>query len=85
MKNRKFKFFVPVSIFMFAMAAAFAFNAPESENDLATPGYIFKNNFCQQDGQCANTGGAVCTHGGMQLYRISGGSCLDVLHGPWQQ
>jgi len=85
MKTKKLKFFVPVSVFMFAVAAAFAFNTPKTGNVLAEPGYIFKNNVCQQDGQCANTAGPVCTHNGMQLFRLNGTSCFEVLRGPWQQ
>lgn len=84
MKNRKLKFFVPVSVFMFAIAAAFASNTPKTENVLAEPGYIFKDNVCQRHGSCENNAATVCTHNGMQVFGLTENNCLIVLFNDWR-
>lgn len=84
MKNRKFKFFVPVSVCLLAFAAAFAFNSPKNENIALQTGYIFKSGVCQVDGKCANIPGPICTHNGMEVFELTGNSCINPLRGPWQ-
>lgn len=84
MKTKKLKFFVPVSVFMFAVAAGFAFNTPKTGNVATEPGYIFKNNECQRHGSCTNTLGTVCTHDGMQVFGLTANNCIKVLFDNWQ-
>ncbi len=84
MQNKKFKFFVPVSVCMLAVAAAFAFNTPKTENVVLETGYIFKSGVCQVEGQCTNIGTAICTHNGMDVFKLSGNSCVQPLRGTWQ-
>tara|TARA_B100000949_G_C14269725_1_gene446722 strand:- start:806 stop:1063 length:258 start_codon:yes stop_codon:yes gene_type:complete len=85
MKNRKLRFLVSASVFMMAVAAAFAFNTPKNENAVLKTGYIFKSGACQVDGQCTDFGSAICTHNGMDVLERIGSSCVDPLSGTWQQ
>jgi hypothetical protein len=85
MKNRKLRFFVPASVCMLAVAAAFAFNTPKNENAVLETGYIFKSGACQVDGKCTDVGSAICTHNGMDVFELTGSSCVNPLRGTWQQ
>lgn len=84
MKTIKFKFLLPVMVFMMAIAAAFATQADGQEDFALEQGYIYVNGVCQPYGKCDNTQARICTQNGLQVFGKSGGtSCVKTLHMNW--
>lgn len=85
MKSFKFKFLVPVMVFMFAIVAAFASQKDVQDDFVLEQGYIFVDGVCQPYGKCDSTQGQICTQNGFQVFGKSGRtSCLKTLYMNWQ-
>lgn len=85
MKTLKSKFLLPLAVFMVAVVAAFASQAPVEEDLAPVQGYIHSTIPCEISVQCSPTGATVCKYNNKQVFGMNAASqCTRTLYLPIQ-
>lgn len=84
MKTIRFKFLLPIALFIVAIAAAFATQTDAKDDLSLVQGYIFENEVCKPHGTCTNNQTAVCTDNiGRQVFGLGSTGCKIPLKMNW--